>query len=762
MLNRIHLEEGWSTLLLLWAMSLAAGIAIHQADLIAGLSILPFVSTAGIFIGVLLAKSRFSGRNAHLFAIVYGLAVLTILIGQTLPAELTWRERMLDLLGRQITWLSKAFAKGTSRDGLIFVMHTSAIFWILAYTSAWYTFREPRIWRVVLPTGMVLLSVIYYYYGPKPLVAYLGLYVILSLLYVARTHLMAREKSWRQAAVRYEGSAIRLSFLRASFLASLVALGLAWQLPTLTASAAVSDALSGTGVNRTWRGFQDNWTRLFSSLRSYGSGTSDPYSTSLALGGPRSVGNTIIMDVYVPQQLPNVYWQAIALDTYQDGGWILGDTDKVLHFPDEGLLNVPFAQSRQTITQTVVNYLPNSSTIYGAPEIVSSNKQMLVTQRDDGAGRALVHSVQSRFVLRQGETYQVFSRTSMADAESLRQSSTDYPDWVTATYLQVPESVTQDTLELAAQLAEPYDNPFDKAIAIRDYLRENIVYNDQIPAPPQDIEPIHYTLFISKEGYCNYYASAMAMMLRSQGVPARIVLGYAQGEFDEESRSYRVRASNAHTWVEVFFPGYGWIQFEPTASLPAESRPETSGNPGDAFASPSLPNLSERESLLPPEDLNPNDPSQDPEGLLEGDVAESPAEAAANQRVIILQAVGALLIGGFAFGAIVMANQLNQRVEANVERSYGRLENWFRWLGVFVRPTQTPYERADLMAAAIPEGKGSIRNLTRQFVLRRFSRNQAGDEEFDPRKEWKELRPLLVRKSLTNWLQRRRASPTED
>ena len=86
-----------------------------------------------------------------------------------------------------------------------------------------------------------------------------------------------------------------------------------------------------------------------------------------------------------------------------------------------------------------------------------------------------------------------------------------------------------------------------------------------------------------------------------------------------------------------------------------------------------------------------------------------------------------LLIGGFAFGAIVMANQLNQRVEANVERSYGRLENWFRWLGVFVRPTQTPYERADLMASAIPEGKASIRNLTRQFVLRRFSRNQAGE-----------------------------------
>jgi transglutaminase-like putative cysteine protease len=757
MMERLHLEEGWTTLLLLWAMALVSGIAIHQADLIAGLSILPFVSTAGIAAGLLLSKSRFSGRTAHLFALVYGLAVITFLIGQTLPADLTWRERIFDLLNRQVAWLTKAFAKGTSRDGLIFVMHTSLIFWILAYTSAWYTFREPRVWRVVLPTGIVLLSVIYYYYGPKPLVAYLGAYVILALLYVARTHLIAREKNWRSAAVRYESGALRFSFLRASFLASLIALGLAWQLPTLTASAAVSDALTGTGVNRTWRGFQDNWTRLFSSLRSYGSGTSDPYSTSLALGGPRSVGNTIIMDVYVPQQLPNVYWQAIALDTYRDGGWSLNedDTQKALHFPDEGLLNVPFTQARTTITQTIVNYLPNSSTLYGAPEIVSSNKQMLVTQRDDGTGHLLVHSTQSRFVLRQGETYQVYSRLSMADAQGLRLAATAYPDWVTASYLQVPDTITQDTLDLAAQLTEQHDNPFDKAIAVRDYLRANIVYNDQIPAPPEGIEPIHYTLFISKEGYCNYYASAMAIMLRSQGIPARIVLGYAQGDYDEESRSYRVRASNAHTWVEVYFPGYGWIQFEPTASLPAEIRPETSGNPGDAFASPSLPPLLERESLLPEDDLNPNDPSLDPEGLLEGDLAETP-EAAANQRVLVIQIFAALLIGGFAFGAIIMANQFNQRVEANVERSYGRLENWFRWLGVLVRPTQTPYERADLMAAAVPEGKNSIRSLTRQFVLRRFSRDQAGDQAFDPRREWKQLRPLLLRKTLTNWLQRRR------
>src|SRR5690606_7709009 len=162
-----------------------------------------------------------------------------------------------------------------------------------------------------------------------------------------------------------------------------------------------------------------------------------------------------------------------------------------------------------------------------------------------------VNWVRSRFVLRPGESYTVISNVSTADKTMLREASTEYPDWVRARYLQVPATITPETRELAAELAAPYDNPFDKAIAIRDYLRRSITYNDQIAAPPEGVEPIHYVLFESKEGYCTYYASAMAIMLRLEGIPARIVNGYAQGEYVPEANVYRVRSGNAHTWVEV-------------------------------------------------------------------------------------------------------------------------------------------------------------------------------------------------------------------
>ena len=114
-----------------------------------------------------------------------------------------WRERVFDVINRQFVWLGKVVDGGTSRDGLIFVIHTTATFWVLGYTAAWYTFRTPRIWRVVIPTGVVLLSVVYYYAGPKPLALYMAAYIVLALLFVARTHLADQEKTWRAASIRY-------------------------------------------------------------------------------------------------------------------------------------------------------------------------------------------------------------------------------------------------------------------------------------------------------------------------------------------------------------------------------------------------------------------------------------------------------------------------------------------------------------------------------------------------------------------------------
>jgi transglutaminase-like putative cysteine protease len=174
--------------------------------------------------------------------------------------------------------------------------------------------------------------------------------------------------------------------------------------------------------------------------------------------------------------------------------------------------------------------------------------------------------------LRQGSTYMVVSSVSIADADSLRAAGTDYPAWVKERYLQLPESLPDSVRQQAKAIAGDKATPYDKASAIEAWLRENVKYDDQTPAPPEDEDGVAYVLSV-RRGYCDYYASAMAVMLRSLNVPARIAVGYAQGKYDEAAHVYRVTEKDSHTWVEVFFPKYGWVEFEPTASQPAVVRP---------------------------------------------------------------------------------------------------------------------------------------------------------------------------------------------
>ena len=749
MLRRPRIEEGWFTVALTWSLVMIAALAIVDAELIAGTSILPLVTTLAILTGLLLAKSRFSGRTAIFIALIYGLFLITFLIGRTLPGDLTWRERAFELVNRQIIWLGKAVSQSSSRDGLIFVVQTSAIFWLLGITAAWYTFRNYKVWRVVVPSGLVLLSVVYYYFGPKPLVAFLALYALLALIYVARTHLAAKERSWKAASVRYEKS-IHFSFLQASFLAALVALGIAWGLPAASANTAVSDALGETGWEDTWRGFQDNWTRLFASLRSYGTTTSDPFRDTLSLGGPRTVNDSLIMDIYVEAKLPYVYWQALAYDTYDSGHWSISDSDQVLRLPDDGRFPVVDYALREHVEQKVINYVPNAGTMYAAPGPVEGDRQMFVTWSRDDSGKADIRAVQSRYVMRQGEEYGVTSYYSIADAASLRGDSQVYPEWIAEKYLQVPDEITPETRALAAELTAGHGNPFDKAIAVRNFLRNNVSYNDQIDAPPDGVDPVHYILFDRQEAYCNYYASAMSMMLRSQGVPARFVVGYTQGEWDDESSSYRVRSSNAHAWTEVFFPTYGWIPFEATASIPVGDRPDNLTNPGDAFGSEVL----DETDRLPEEIELPPEESGSLADLLEERGDEVNAERGS---AFYWQAGIAAFLLVVATAAVFLFNRNNRRIEGSVRRSYIRLGNWAPWLGINVQPAHTPYERADLLAGAVPDGKEPLRNLTHQFVRQQFSPDRSVDADFDSREQWRTLRPAMIRRTIGHQLERLRS-----
>jgi hypothetical protein len=154
----------------------------------------------------------------------------------------------------------------------------------------------------------------------------------------------------------------------------------------------------------------------------------------------------------------------------------------------------------------------------------------------------------------------------------LRSATSEYPEEIFNRYLILPRDVPDRVITLAFKITEGIENPYDKAKAIETYLRKNYPYDLEVPAPPPDQDVTDYFLFDLKKGYCDYYATAMVVMARAIGLPARFVSGYSPGSYDAPNARYVIRELNAHSWAEVYFSEIGWVEFEPTASLPVIDR----------------------------------------------------------------------------------------------------------------------------------------------------------------------------------------------
>ncbi len=399
MWEKIKSSDNWLTILLVWAMVMLVAAAIGGANLVVTIDMQPILmwtATLGVLTGFVLAKSRFPALTASIYAIVYGTFVSGYLIGRTFDADMIWRERVADLVMRQVEFFTRIAQGNTNRDALIFVVHTTIVLWILGVTASWWTFRRPRPWFVILPSCLTMLSVIYY--ASPQLTIYLAVFCLAAMLYIAQTHLLDNKRVWQRAAVRYN-SGISGNFMRSSLVVAIVALALVWRAPALPASAAVGDAINR--VNSPWRQVRDNWQRLYSALNAQSVGTSDPYRDTLTLGGARNPTDAPIMDVVVEERLPYAYWRSTILDSYDPdaGVWRVAAGETITQYPEDDPLNIPSARARQEIKQTFFNYIPNAGTIYAAPEIVSSNRQLRVKTDYDAQGRNIVSATRSRYLL---------------------------------------------------------------------------------------------------------------------------------------------------------------------------------------------------------------------------------------------------------------------------------------------------------------------------------------------------------------------------
>jgi transglutaminase-like putative cysteine protease len=260
------------------------------------------------------------------------------------------------------------------------------------------------------------------------------------------------------------------------------------------------------------------------------------------------------------------YWRGAIYENYTGRGWDmapLGESaSTVSGYPPEDSARYPLRQEFDILD------LGDDRLFAASQPVVASEGLLLRIAGDDELSTLLLGAEQE---------YSVVSWIPRVTRDQLIAAGSDYPATIRSTYLLVPPEVPQRVRALASRVSGGGGSAFEKAVRIQEYLRRSFVYQDDLPPPPAGRDVVDYFLFDAPGGFCSYYATAMAVLLRLEGVPARVVTGFATGAWEPGQGRYRVTESDAHAWVEVYFPKYGWIEFEPTPSrAPFEYRSASS------------------------------------------------------------------------------------------------------------------------------------------------------------------------------------------
>lgn len=768
------LNELWQTyiasgdvtaLLVTIILLLMPAFALDAADWPIDLNMIVPTIVMSLLFGYVLARSRYNELYALLVSSLYG--IIFVIGIATLTTSLNPIRGLENVIIRSIQWFLDAFTGGINQDSLVFSMIVSLLLWFFGYNAAWHIFRVDRVWRVIIPPAVILLMNMIVYAGDANLDLYLMTFALMSLLLIVRSNLEAREWDWYVNGVRVP-QRLRRQFIAVGTGISLVALVIAWAIPTGNLQQGL-DNFQRFLASDPIRDMSEFWNRLIEPIESEGPATADYYGgDSLNLGGAIQLGDQVIMLIDAPTE-NRYYWRSRVFERYDDGRWRPSATRRVpdLDAPIDILIPVGSDLGRLTVEQTITMNSP-SRLIYTAPQPLSIDLagriDLLRTNgdQDDADSPMNVSVIRPERVIERGVSYDATSAMSVASAIDLRQAGTNYPEWVTSPNTNAV-GVSARTAELARQIITDANatNPYDQAKAIERYLRENITYNESIPAPPAGVDPIDWFLFTQQEGYCTYYATSMVAMLRSLGIPARMAAGFAEGEYDASLGQYVVRERDAHTWVEVYFPGYGWVEFEPTSAQAPLNRegddiePEQSNPAGEeptsvptftptplpspTFQPTATPEGSEQQNNQAPPTVTPS-PTATATPIIVPTVAPpvAPPDPPNNSFLsFLLPAIG-LAFAVFMFVLVIVLLSLlvfwwwewrGMRGLSPVSRAYARLMRYLGLLGLQSKDDETPEERRKRLVRELPQAERSITAITRNYTIERYSNRDEGTAE---------------------------------
>jgi transglutaminase-like putative cysteine protease len=677
-----------------------------------------------------------------------------------------------DVPGLVGAWMSRIASGDAFNDTNFYAYLLYLLFWVVGGWLAWCSLRWRQPLLGLVPGAAAFATNVLNF--PDNQNGYVVAFLVLTLGVLLWTSYVRQLSNASRRRVRLSSDA-RWDFWESGVvvMAGVIALGLV--LPQLSYADRTVDIENGS-----FRGWAELEQRLNHPV-AFGAGTSSGSSIGFAslaqLAGPQHRTGGVVFTYALEGTFSGIrYFRGYNLESTSTTGpggasWRYTDTGSVNKAVTKGV-DVPYTETYQseaggavkinmlkppTTAQDVLFYpgtllkidrnaLGHSSQGNQAPAGTVSTQTLDTMDKLTGQGRSSGSG-----------TYTVTIEYSTATVDQLENAGTSYPAWVSPYQnfgnfynTAAPISGTAyrsratelNIQQLARQVTQGLTNPYDQATAIESYLRSpNYKYTLTPTVPPRDTDPLEYFLFKSKEGYCEYFASAMGDMLRSLGIPVRLVNGYGPGQFDEHLGRYVVRESDAHTWVEVYFPSYGWIPFEPTPD--GVYFPITRGStgvtcaPDSEFCGVGAGETADTGAASTKPDKGNLD--QGDTGLLgSGSLGRAPVPGGFPGLLLTLITAGVLIW-------LAARRYLRPRTVSAVWRRAFLLS---RLAGVQVTVGDTPLEFGSRLAREIPEAAVPARALAERFAVAAYApRDLAVGARAPVLTAWDELRPLLLRRA---------------
>jgi transglutaminase-like putative cysteine protease len=716
--RKLRFRGGWFALPIYLLMMSVYPLSLQQADWVVTQEHFTWLVFSGIALAIVVGNGTMATRRAMIVGGLVG-TIAIVLSTAFASDEGPFRERVVHLAVNVNNWITQVLAGEAATDPTVFVLFLGATVWTSSYVGTFALSRSLRPWDAILFMGFCL--VVNVSMALTNLIADLVVFSLSALVLLVRLHIVLLQERWNRNNIVPSGE-MDWRLLRGGMTWTMVLVIMALVTPRVGAAEVLNRAYSV--FETPYRSVEAEWQRFFAGV-SGPSRVRGVSFTDIRLGQSPNLGDRVVMTVDAAQ---GRFWRAMAYDFYTGNGWRTTETDKV------DKIN-PTVLGREKFEATFEMLVPQQNLLFAANEPV---RVTVPYQFQTGADKTYSTALRAVRSGQASEKYTATSYVSVADKATLRRASNIYPDYIKQKYLQLPSTLPQRVRDLAHKVAGEQTDPYDKAEVIESYLRTTYRYAPTVRAPPAGRDPVDFFLFDLKEDFCEYFASSMVVMLRELGVPARVAEGYTAGTLDPSTGKFVVKELDAHAWVEVYFPLYGWIEFEPTPSqapiFRIDSEAIGGGSPGGGDDNPddlSAIDRGERDLLA---DNAPDEGQGFGEGVVQAVQNFDPRPVAA-----LIGALMLLLLLAFA------RFQLRFRGQPSVDSAWGKARLLASYAGFPADPSQTTYEYATMLGEAVPDAKSPIQDIAEARVHDRYTPAGATDEDVERAVSgWRKLARTLV------------------